>query len=63
MKAGRVAVMSMVLMAVGTGLTVLGSPEGMSLLVVAGVAVITGGLWLLRPMAQEVIHWLDRRGL
>jgi hypothetical protein len=44
-------------------MTVVGSKEEMSLLVAAGVAVIIIGLWLLRPAAQEVIEWLDRKGL
>jgi len=63
MKVKHLTLLAIVLLAGGTSLTVLGSQKETSLLVVAGVMVIALGLWLLRPLAQEVIAWLDRRGL
>ncbi|MBM3925268.1 MAG: hypothetical protein FJ320_04665 [SAR202 cluster bacterium] len=62
-KLGHITFISIILLAGGTTLTVVGSQQEMSLLVGAGVGLIIAGLWLLRPLAQEVIEWLDRRRL
>ena len=55
--------LSLLLLAVGTALTVVGSKEEVALLVVAGVAVIVLGLRLLRPLAKNLLDRLDQRGL
>ena len=57
------ATLALLFLSVGTGLTVVGSQRDVALLVVAGVAVIALGLRMLRLLAQNLLNWLDRRGL
>ena len=59
---GRVF-LSLLHMAVGTALAVVGSREEVALLVLAGIAVIVLGLHLLRPLAKNLLDRLDQQGL
>ena len=53
---------SSLLICFGIGVTIFGANIGMALVVAAGISVIIMGLILSRPLARNVLRYLDKKG-
>ena len=57
------ALLSILMLALGAAVAVMGSHMSAPLVVVAGVTVVVLGARFLRPISHDVLRWLDGKGV